>query len=90
MALPSERGRDLGQKFIAHDAVAKVDGSGETRGIGSTVAFDDDTVEPEEYAAVGAPRIHTMSQLPERRAREQIWCVRWKEASTPWLASGAS
>ena len=64
MALPSERRRDLGQKLIAHDAVAKLDGGGETLGIGSAVAFDDDAVEAEKDAAIGAPRIQTLAQLP--------------------------
>ena len=70
MALASERGRDLGQKLIAHDAVAKFDSGCETFGIGSAMAFDNDTVESQEYAAVGPSWIHTVAQLPERRARE--------------------
>ena len=51
--MASERGGDLGQKLIAHDAVAEFDGSGETFGIGPAMAFDDDAVEPEKNAAIG-------------------------------------
>ena len=38
--------------------ISKIHGTGETRGIGSTVALDGDAVEPKEDAAIQLARIH--------------------------------
>ena len=45
---------DLRQQFVTHHVVAEVDRGREAFGIGAAMALDDDAVEPEEDAAIGA------------------------------------
>src|ERR1039457_2772186 len=48
-----------------------VDGAGEARGVGPTVAFDDDAVKPKKYAAIQLARIQLFLESAEGALRQE-------------------
>src|SRR5215510_15040916 len=53
---------DLGEQLIAHHVVAHVDCRSRAFGVGTTMTFDDDAVEPEEDSTFLFSWIHFLSQ----------------------------
>src|SRR5262249_35798971 len=63
---------DLGEQLIAHHVVAHVDCRGRAFGVGTTMTFDDDAVEPEEDSPIRFSWIHFLSQGSKSLPRKQI------------------
>src|SRR5262245_11237275 len=63
---------DLGEQFVAHHVVAHVDCGGRSFGVGPTMTFNDDAVEPEEDSPIRFSWIHFFSQGSKSLSRKQI------------------
>src|SRR3954466_16223709 len=63
---------DLVEQFVANHVVPDIDGGGESFRIGSAMALDHDTGQPEEHAAIRLARVHLVPQSLEGRTGEQV------------------
>ncbi len=70
--MPGERRPDFGQQLVAHHAVADLDRCRIAFGIRPAVTLNDDAIEAEKHAAIGASRIHAFAQSGEGSTREYI------------------
>src|SRR4029077_8828093 len=70
--MPRKRSAYSRQEFVPHYAMAKLDRGGKAFGIGPAVTLDHNAIQSKEDPAVGAARIHPLSQLPKGGLREQI------------------
>ena len=67
-----ERGRDLSQQLVANDAMAELDSGSEFFRVGAAMAFSAMPFNPRKTPPLERRGSMPLSQLPERRTREQV------------------
>src|ERR1700743_3366049 len=61
---------DLGEEIVVDHLIANIDRISKTFRLGTTVAFNDNALQPEQHAAIGFVGIHLLAQRLERGAGE--------------------